>query len=157
MVKDANGSTVGQYSNTPGESEFVIAKTSGGQLFVLPINAAGFSVFLNNFSGTNSALEYASPDCTGTPYLGGTSGYGNGAPYTLVQPGNLYGSIAYVGGSLQQPVLVQSTFGSLPNSYPLNGSPAPTCQIVTPYTDPAPFSVVGTLDVSVFAPPFTVQ
>jgi hypothetical protein len=157
MIKDANGSTVGQYSNTPGESEFVIAKTSGGQLFVLPINAAGFSVFLNNFSGTNSTLEYASADCSGTPYLGGASGYGNGAAYTLVQPGNLYGSIVYVAGTLQQPLLVQSIFGGLPNSYPLNGAPAPTCQLVTAYTDPSPFSVAGTLDVSVFVLPFSVQ
>ena len=43
MVKDANGLTIGQYSTTPASGEFVIAKTSGGLPFVLPIWPCGIS------------------------------------------------------------------------------------------------------------------
>jgi hypothetical protein len=41
-------------------------------------------------------------------------------------PGNLYGSIVYVGGSVQQPLTVQSTMGASNNSHPLNGTQALT-------------------------------
>jgi len=158
-VKDANGLTIGQYFATPGAGEFVIAKTAAGAPFLLTIGPAGFLTFFNVMSGSNSTVEFTSPNCTGTPYLGGTSGYAGGSSnlLTLVPPGNLYGSIAYVAGTVQPALVVQSTLGGINNGYPLNGTPAPTCQNVTPYTDPAPFSVAGTVDVSVFVLPFSVQ
>jgi hypothetical protein len=158
MVKDANGLTIGQYSTAPASGEFVIAKTSGGLPFVLPIGPAGFLTFFNSIAGVNSIVEYTLPNCSGTPHLGSSIGYNTGLQaITLVPPGNLYGSIVYVAGTLQSPALVRSTLGGTNNSYPLNGTQAPTCQLVTPYIDPSPFSVAGTVDVSVFVLPFTVQ
>lgn len=158
MLKDANGLTVGQYMNA-GAGEFVLSKTAGGQLFYLQILASGFVPFVNAQPGSNSLVEYASTNCTGAAYLGSSSGYGNGTTQylTVVPPGNLYGSTVYVAGTLQSPVLVQSRMGGVNNGYPLNGTPAPTCGAVTPYIDPAPYSVVGTFDVSVFVIPFSVQ
>jgi hypothetical protein len=158
-VTDTNGVTIGQYVDA-GASGFVIARTTSGKPFLLPINASGFITWVNPPTGANSVLEFASTDCSGTPYLGSSSGYTNGFILDLLPPGNLYASTVYVAGSLQTALLVKSTFGtgSGNNSWPLPpGGQTPICHLVTPYTDPFPYSVSGTLDVSVYVLPFSVQ
>jgi hypothetical protein len=160
-VRDSNGLMVGQYASA-GAGEFVVMKTASGHPFILPIDSNGFTWWLNPAIGADSNVEFATPNCTGTAYVGGPAGYLNGytQPIAIVPPGIRAGSMVYVSGSIQSALAVQSIlYGSqaTDSSYPLLlGQTAPTC-ISTAYTDIAPFSVAGTFDLSVFVFPLSVQ
>jgi hypothetical protein len=150
MAKDANGLTVGQYFPSIGSGEFVVMKTAAGQPVSLPINPAGFGFYLNG--APSGFVVFTSAKCTGTPYLAVI----NNPTSTVVPQGIVARSTVYVAGASTS-VTYQSELAVDLNGYPYpQGQGAPTC-VATALTTATVYSVTGTIDLSVYVLPFSVQ
>lgn len=142
VVKDANGVVIGTPSRpvTQGSSVYVVRDIGG-----LPVEMIVDQFHIAS-TGSQTYLEYESPDCSGTPYLqdSGVSG-GGGAFY----PGSYAGGSAplvYATGSFQSRTIhsYERTDQMTCNpNYPPDG----TVLVVSPS---------ATLDLSQFTPPYSL-
>jgi hypothetical protein len=150
-VADANGLTVGQYfpnsgpsPATGGPGELVLMKTAGGELFIMPIHQGGFGPV--TLPGTVQ-LFFTTTDCSGTPY------YSGDAIGTIIPAAAIFGSMAYVIGPQTQSIVAQSLMNVASSTYP---GTAPTFQTVA-FGSQTGYTILATVDLSVFVFPFTVQ
>jgi len=131
FIKDANGLAVGQ---ALGPLD-VLMHTSAGQAFEVQIVATGFVQL--------AGLYYLSTNCTGTAHVASTVGY----EPQVIPRARVIGTTAYIPGVQQiTPAFFQSTSTGAACTFLPNGAPTP-----------AAAAVVGTVDLSAFTPPFSLQ
>jgi hypothetical protein len=145
-IVDANGTKVGIYVlNVQDQTPIVVFNAPDGRVFTLQVTQ---SSFLADFA----YLLFASPDCTGTPFLPDSGFFlPSGAveptlfpPVAVVPPGNTVH--LPVPGSLSQEVAVGSILYA-------DG----TCEALEAFTELVfPAQAIGDLNTQ-FTPPFRVQ